>query len=300
MELLGDLAMNDAFPLDAPDTLPFAATTPYGRPSWSGLLQFSLVGIPLKAYPAVRTRDVPTAHLLHADCGQRLRYAKHCPVHGPVDSAAIVKGYEYGPGQHVIAQPDELDRLRPSQDKALRLERILAPGQLDPLLFTGRSLYLVPDGKAAEPGYGVLRTALAQHQRWALGRMVLGGHRQVVLVRPASTNLVLHVLHYPEQVRVCPQTVWPLEKEPAEELRLAGMLIEAAAGKVDWMAYPDQAAEELKGLIDAKLAGQAVAETVAPPKSLSLLEALQQSVGAQNGKGTAPAKAARKRSRRTA
>ena len=32
-------------------------TTPYGRPSWSGLLQFSLVGIPLKAYPAVRTRD---------------------------------------------------------------------------------------------------------------------------------------------------------------------------------------------------------------------------------------------------
>src|SRR5215831_10919731 len=153
----------------------------------------------------------------------RLRYAKHCPVHGPVDAVAIVRGYEYGPGQHVVAQPDELDRLRPAQDKALRLERFLAPAQLDPLLFAGRSLYLVPDGKAAEPGYGVLRTALAQHQRWALGRMVLGGHRQVVLVRPASTNLVLHVLHYPEQVRVCPQTVWPLEKEPAEELRLAGM-----------------------------------------------------------------------------
>jgi len=34
--------------------------------------------------------------------------------------------------------------------------------------------------------------------------------------------------------------------------RLAGMLIEAAAGKVDWTAYPDQAAEELKALIDAK------------------------------------------------
>ena len=64
--------MNDAFPLDTPDTLPFAATTPYGRPSWSGLLQFSLVGIPLKAYPAVRTRDVPTAHLLHADCSRRV------------------------------------------------------------------------------------------------------------------------------------------------------------------------------------------------------------------------------------
>ena len=119
--------MNDAFSPDTADALPFAPNTPYGRPSWSGLLQFSLVGIPLKAYPAVRTRDVPSAHLLHADCGQRIRYAKQCPVHGTVDGAAIVRGYEYGPGRHVLAQPDELDALRPVQDKALRLERFLAP-----------------------------------------------------------------------------------------------------------------------------------------------------------------------------
>jgi DNA end-binding protein Ku len=295
--------MNDAFPPDNLDTLPFTGTAPYGRPSWSGLLQFSLVGIPLKAYPAVRTRDVPTAHLLHADCGQRLGYAKHCPVHGPVDNAAIVKGYEYGPGRHVLARPDELDALRPVQDKALRLEHFLTPAQLDPLLFAGRSLYLVPDGPAAESGYGVLRLALAQRQRWALGRMVLGGHRQVVLVRPAGMSLVLHVLHYPEQVRVCPQPVWPLAKEPAEELRLAGMLIEAAGGKVDWTAYPDQAAQEVKALIEAKLAGQAGAAPVPAPTILPLLEALQRSVGAQHEKETAPsvpAKASRKRARRTA
>ena len=35
--------------------------------------------------------------------------------------------------------------------------------------------------------------------------MVLGGQRQVVLVRPAGTILVLQVLHYPEQVRACPR-----------------------------------------------------------------------------------------------
>jgi DNA end-binding protein Ku len=295
--------MNDALPPDTADTLPFTGTTPYGRPSWSGLLQFSLVGIPLKAYPAVRTRDVPSAHLLHADCGARLTYAKHCPVHGPVDSAAIVRGYEYGPGRHVIAQPDELDQLRPVRDKALRLERFLAPAQLDPLLFAGRSLYLVPDGPAAELSYGVLRTALAQRQRWALGRMVLGGHRQVVLVRPASTALILQVLHYPEQVRVCPQTIWPLATEPTEELRLAGMLIDAASGKVDWMAYLDQGAQELKALIEAKLAGQAAVVSSPAPTILPLLEALKKSVGTQSEKRTTPPvreKTPRKRARRTA
>jgi non-homologous end joining protein Ku len=80
---------------------------------------------------------------------------------------------------------------------------------------------------------------------------------------------------------------------------------------VDWTAYPDQAADELKALIDAKLAGQAVAEAIAPPRILSLLEALQQSVGGQNGNGVAPGveekqpatasvKKSRKRARRTA
>src|SRR5262245_55821091 len=133
--------------------------------------------------------------------------------------------------------------------------------------------------------------------------MVLGGHRQMVLVRPASTTLVLHVLHYPEQVRVCPQTVWPLAKEPAEELRLAGMLIEAASGQVDWTAYPDQAAQELKALLEAKLAGQGAELSAPAPTILPLLEALQQSVGTHNGKGAEPsvkAKAPRKRARRTA
>ncbi len=50
--------MNDALPPDTPDTLPFAGTTPYGRPSWSGLLQFSLVGIPLKAVTYSKKRPV--------------------------------------------------------------------------------------------------------------------------------------------------------------------------------------------------------------------------------------------------
>jgi non-homologous end joining protein Ku len=78
----------------------------------SGWTRFSAVRINTKARAS---RDVPTANLLHADCGQRLRYAKHCPVHGPVDNAAIVRGYEYGPGQHVVVEPDELDQLRPAQ-----------------------------------------------------------------------------------------------------------------------------------------------------------------------------------------
>jgi hypothetical protein len=41
--------MTDTFAADNADTLPFTGLTPYGRPSWFCLLQFSLVGIPLRA-----------------------------------------------------------------------------------------------------------------------------------------------------------------------------------------------------------------------------------------------------------
>jgi DNA end-binding protein Ku len=288
--------------IDAPDQAPPAhlpGAAPYGRPSWSGLLQFSLVGIPLKAYPAVRTRDLPSAHLLHADCGQRLRYAKHCPDHGPL-AAAVVRGYEYGPGRHVLVGPEDLDPLRPAQDHALRLERFLAPEQLDPVLFSGRSLHLLPDGPAAERGFAVLREALVQRRRWALGRMVLGGHRRLVLVRPAGDVLVAQGLHYPEYVRACPLAALPQPADAGKESRLAGMLIDAAGGAVEWAAYRDQAAEDLRALLEAKLRGGAAEFEEPAPVVLPLLEALQKSLAATAGRTGGKGRPSRKRVRRTA
>src|SRR5260370_40237904 len=106
--------------------------------------------------------------------------------------------------------------------------------------------------------------------------MVLGGHRQVVLVRPAIDALVVQVLHYPEQVRFCAVVTRPSPDAASEEMRLAGMLIDAASGSVEGGSYRDQAAQEVKALIEAKLEGQPVA-TMEPARAiLPLLGALRQ------------------------
>jgi DNA end-binding protein Ku len=285
---------------------PFLGTTagPGSRPSWSGLLQFSLVNVPVQAFPAVRSREVSHFHQLHADCGQRIRYAKHCPIHGPVDGAAIVKGYEYGRDQHVVLDPDELDALRPAQDRALRLERFVEPAHCDPVLFSGRSLHLLPDGVAAERAYDVLRESLVRKGRWAIGRLVLSGQRSVALLRPAGTLLVLHVLHYPEAVRAAARPTDGRSGASAAELQLAGQLIDAASGPVDWSAYPDRGAEELRALVEAKVQGQAPRPAEPPAVVLPLLEALQQSIARLEpaAETTEPVKerSSRKRGRRTA
>ena len=273
-----------------------------GRSSWSGLLRISLVAVPVKAYPAVSSNaTVPHIHLLHAGCGQRIGYQKHCPRHGTVPAEAIVRGYEYAPGQHVVVDADELEKLRPARDKALVLEQFVSIRDVDPIFFAGRSLYLLPDGTAAQHAYVVLVAALAEAAKAALGRVVLSGSRQLVLVRPHGKLLALDVLHYPAQVRtvaswegdLTPSTATPAERE------LAAELIALASTPLDWSRYRDTSAEELAHLLQAKIAQQPPAAAADEPVAvLQLLDALKQSVAAVENRGPAAGKPRKPRARR--
>lgn len=259
---------------------PGPALAARGRPSWSGLLRISLVAVPVRAFPAVGSSSSSRFHFLHAACGQRISYQKHCPQHGAVPSEAIVRGYEYAPDQHVIMEAEELEQLRPARDKALVLEQFVPVGDIDPTFYAGRSLYLVADGVAAQHPYCVLAEAMQETGQAALGRVVLSSQRQLVLVRPCGRLLVLDVLHYPAQVRS--HNGDAAERAPAAateaERALARQLIALASAPLDWGRYRDSGAEELAALIQAKMAQQPPAAPVEEPVFLNLLEALQQSV----------------------
>jgi DNA end-binding protein Ku len=268
-------------PTSAPAMALAGSASTRGRASWSGVLRLSLVAVPIKAYPAASTSQQVHFNQLHAGCGQRIRYEKHCPSHGKVEVGAIVSGYAYAPDQYVVIDQAELEPLRPPQERALSLERFLEPHELDPALFSGRTLYLAPDGLAARHAYDVLTQALSARGKWALGRVVLGGHRVVALVRPVGVVLALHVLHFPEHVRAA-DVLAPLsqaEQASPEEQHLAGMLIDAASQPVCWADYRDDNAEQLRTLIQAKLQGRTMAAPVAEDiPILQLVDALKRSV----------------------
>jgi DNA end-binding protein Ku len=275
-----------------PATLPVSAPAPWaapparGRPSWSGLLRLSLVSVPVKAYAAVSSTSAAHFHLLHAGCGQRISYAKHCPQHGPVEAEAIVKGYEYATDQYVVVESQELEQLRPARDKALVLEQFVPVAEVPSTFFAGRCLYLVPDGPAAHHPYGVLVEAFQHAGRGALGRVVLSNQRQLVLVRALGRLLLLDVLHYPGQVRS--SAGWEADLPPCvasdTERALAAQLIHLASTPVDWTRYRDTSAEELATLVEAKRVQQGPPEVTEEPVVLRLLDALKQSVAAaQNG-----------------
>jgi DNA end-binding protein Ku len=266
-----------------------AAAAP-SRPSWSGLLHVGLLAIPIRAYPALLSAPELPAHLLHAGCGHRLRYLKCCPRHGPLDAAAIVKGYEYAPGQFLVLDEAELQRLRPARDRALALDTFLDLDQVDPLLYAGRSLYLIPAGVAARPAYAVLTQAMHRRRLAALGRVVLSGRRQLALVRPAGALLLLHLLHYPAQVRSGARLEAELSMPPVgpTEARLAGELIDAYRRPLRWSDYVDDSAQALLAAVRAKLQGQTPAQTDLQPTPVpALLDALWQSVAARTAETAA-------------
>ena len=92
-----------------PSSTPLSADSiSRGRASWSGVMKLSFVVIPVKAYPAACTSHKVHFNQLHADCGQRIRYEKHCPRHGKLEAGAIVSGYAYAPDQYVVIDPAEL------------------------------------------------------------------------------------------------------------------------------------------------------------------------------------------------
>jgi DNA end-binding protein Ku len=267
-------------PPQTTSTPTLAPSAPRGRPSWSGLLRLSLVALPVKAYPAVASKTVSHFHLLHAGCGQRLQYQKRCPKHGPVTSDAIVKGYPYSRDRCLVVEPEELEKLRPAKDKALVLEQFVALREIDPVRFAGRSLYLWPDGIAAQHPYAVLVAALHKTGMAALGRVVWSSQRQLVLVRPCARLLVVDGLHYPAQVRTALGVDAELaEAQPtAAELDLACQLIALAGGPLDWSRYRDTSADELAALVQAKIDQQPPATAPDEPALLHLLDALKRSV----------------------
>lgn len=117
--------------------------------------------------------------------------------------------------------------------------------------------------------------------RWAIGRVVMNGHRHTVIIRPLGKLLVMDVLHDPGLLR---SSAWlEAELQPIdaskEELQLAAMLIDSASGAIDWRQFRDDTPDKLSALVAAKVAGQEVlAPTDEPVQVIQLLDALKQSV----------------------
>lgn len=260
------------------------------RPSWEGFLTFNLISIPVKAYSAAVSGGGKIGfHLLHANCGERIRYKKVCPVHGEVSNDEIVSGYEYAKGEYVTVHAAEKAKLKEDDDKAIAIDTIVPPDAIDPIYYSGRTYYLVPNGPAAQKPYAVLMEAMSSHDRHAVAQVVFSGRGQVAIVRPFAGILVMTLLNFESQVKQ-PKSFADEVASPdvsGEERRLAASLLESATtGEFELSRYKDDYAAKLAKLIEKKSHGasrRVRAESGDRPV-MDLMDALRQSLAREKGR----------------
>lgn len=264
------------------------------RSSWKGYLKLSLVSVPVRGYTANVAAGEVRLHQLHADCHSRIRYQKTCPIHGEVPKDEIVSGYEYAKGEYVVIEPEEVAHLRGERERAVTIDAVVSQHTIDPVYFTDKTYYLTPDGAVGQKPFALLQKCLADAELQAVGRVVLFGREELVLVRPVEHLLAMTALKYEAEVSHASTLDEELEKTPLsrDELTLTKRLLEAfEKPKFSMAAYKDQYVEELTKLIEAKVEGK---ELVSPPATevprvINLMDALKKSVAAAKGNGTSGA-----------
>jgi DNA end-binding protein Ku len=254
------------------------------RSSWKGFLKLSLVSVPVKAYTATSSGGGEVRlNQLHGECHSRINYKKTCPIHGEVPNDQIVSGYEYSKGQYVVIDPEDIEKLRSADEKAINIDVFVPDDALDPAQFSGKSYYLVPDGPVGQKPYALLAQGMAELKRNAVARVVMHGRSQLVMIRPMDGVLNMSILNYDSQVTkpaAFEEEVTKPQLE-GEELKLAKTLIEASTPKdFDLSQYKDDYTDKLTELINKKVAGE---EVVAPPvheqaQIINLMDALKGSL----------------------
>jgi DNA end-binding protein Ku len=255
------------------------------RSSWKGHIRFGLVSFPVQAVNAQsKSGGDIHFHQLHATCHSRIRYKKVCPIHGEVSQDEIVSGYEYERGKYVELEKEELDELRPENERALSIDTFIEPGGIDPIYLDGRTYYLIPDGSEAQEPYVLFREAMKRQERWGVGHAVMFGRDQLALVRPIEQLLSMSLLNYDAEIRK-PKDMEDDVAEPKlapRKVELAEKLVQTwTEDDFDFSAYKDTYQDKLKELLEAKVEGRDVVAPAAEeeaPEVINLMDALQASV----------------------
>lgn len=255
---------------------------------WSGNLRLSLVLIPVRLVPAVSTEAAISFRQIHEPSGKPIKYVKGVrdgDTFTEVPDEEIVKGYEHAKGHHVLIHPSEIDELKLEAKHTIDMARFVDEAEIDSRYYE-KPYYLVPDGDEADEGYTVIRDALKQTRKVAIGQLIMHGREHLVGVKALGNGLALYILRYGQELRD-PKTYFEdITTEPdPKAVSLAAELIERESGRFEPEKMPDQYAAAIRKMIQAKAENRAPEVVVAEGKPetavINIMDALKESMQAK-------------------
>jgi len=246
-------------------------------PAQKTVLSFGLVAIPVTLHVAAQETDVGF-HQLHRDDQRRIRYKKVCEGCGKeVKQADIVKGYEFEKDRHVVVTDEELEAIKTEKEKAIQILHFVEPGEIASISYA-RAYYALP-GPGGEKAFELLRRALVEEGKIAIGRTVLGAKEALMAVLPHGDILAVQSLFFADEIKGPPRPPVAPAVAP-QELAMARKLVQSMDTPFDPAEYRDEYQAKLRRLLEGKISGE---DFAAPVKSgqvnvSDLMEAFRQSI----------------------
>ena len=258
------------------------------RPIGNATISFGLVSIPVRLYVATHSEQL-SFNQIHAECGSRIKQQVLCPrCERAVERSELVKGYQFEKDRYVTFTDEELKAVEAEASRNIDIHEFVPLAGVDPLFFEGAH-YLGPQ-PGAEKAYQLLVSAMHDRGTVALAQFVHHGKEHLVLIRPVGDGLVLHTMHYADEVRRFDdvETGGPQRIKPAE-IDLAKKLVDQLSGDAFRPEqYQDAYRDRLREVVDRKIAGEAITTSEPEParaQVIDLMEALKESLGKRGPAG---------------
>lgn len=252
------------------------------RPVWQGNLRLSLVSCPVALFNATSRSSDISFNLINPETNNRIRMIPTDPETGPVERSQLVKGYEISKNNYVIVSNEELDEVKLETTHTLEIERFVDASTID-RLYWNDPYFLVPQGTDGVDAFAVIREAMEQEDRIALGRVVMHTRERLMAIEPRGKGLLAYSLRMANEV-VNPATMFddiPNVKIDSRMIDIAQKIIEQQEGPFEPQGFKDRYEEALRELIRRKEKGEAPVEAApapAPSNVVSLMDALQKSL----------------------
>lgn len=270
------------------------------RANWKGYLKIGELTCPVALYTAASTSDRVTFHTINRESGHRVhRQFVDGGTGKPVDRDDQVKGYEVGPDQYVVLEPDEIAAAVPDSDKTLAVSAFIKSSEIDDVYFD-KPYYLAPSDARANEIFVLLRDGLKAKQVAALAQTVIFRRVRTFLVRAHESGLIATTLNFDYEVRPAATAfddVSPIKIQD-EMLDLAKHIIQTKAGEFDPATFDDRYDAALAELVKAKIEGRKIkpVKAEAAGQVVDLMAALRESAKISKKNENQPASGKRKAS----
>jgi DNA end-binding protein Ku len=266
------------------------------RPYWTGRIQVSLVSFGVQLFVATESKSQISFHQISRSTGERVRHQKvlQSAVDSDGETAAaavgkdeIVKGYEYRKGEYIIIEPSELENLKVPSKHTIEVNQFVTLDELLPE-YIEKPYFVVPENDSQAEAFAVIRKALQESRKVAIGKVSFAGRENIIAIRPAGDEahggMIAYTLRYSNELRNEQEYFRDLKgvEINEESLELAESLIAKKSAKLDLSKFEDGYEVAVKELIDAKVNKMPVPKDEAPQttgKVINLMDALRKSLG---------------------